>query len=260
MIKLLPTNREQLIIKHYPIKIWLASIFLLIFSFTLYCYTLFKSPIYSSLTCTKDFLNNTNCELVESALLDERLTHQYINNVSKPRKAGGRSNTIWLKTEARLWHGSIKNIYYPSNLFFDPALQRSNRKVTEEISELNNFIHSRDKQTLTISRKVPFLFSILAVILVLPCSLPLVFTFIFPITTYYFKSSTTKLTIKEFIPLVRKETVSFEELNNLELKTDRDSILLKVKDREIGNFNDFASKEEYLEVLELIKQYIPAIA
>ena len=260
MIKVVASNEEQLIIKHYPTKLWLAFIFWLIFSFTLYCYTLFQSPIYSSLTCTKSFFNNTNCELVESALLDDRLTHQYINNVSKPRKSGGKSNTIWLKTEARLWHGSIKNIYYPSNWFFDPALQRSNKHVTEEISKLNNFIHSRDKQTLTISREVPPLFSILVIILVLPCSLPLVFIFILPITTYSFECSTSKLTIKEFIPLLRKKTVSFEELNNLQLKTDRDSILLKVKDKEIGNFNDFASKEEYLEVLELIKQYIFAIA
>lgn len=260
MIKVLATNGEQLIIKHYPTKFWLAFSFAFIFGFILYCYTLFQSPIYSSLTCTKDFFNNTNCKLVESALLNDRFTHQYINNVSKPRKAGGRSNTILLKTEARLWHGSIKNVYYPSNLFFDPALQRSNKYVTEEISELNNFIHSRDQQTLTISREVSPLFSILAGILVLPCSLPLVFILIFPITTYYFKSSTTELTIKEFIPLVRKETVSLEKFNNVQLTTDRDSILLEVKDKEIGNFNDFTSKEEYLEVLELIKQYIPAIA
>lgn len=58
---------------------------------------------------------------------------------------------------------------------------------------------------------------------------------------------------------MKKETLSFEELNNLQLKTDRDSILLKAKDKEIGNFNDFTSKEKYLEVVELIKQYIPAI-
>ena len=39
------------------------------------------------------------------------------------------------------------------------------------------------------------------------------------------------------------------------IKSDR-----QVKDKEIGNFNDFTSKEEYLELLKLIKQYIPAIA
>lgn len=130
----------------------------------------------------------------------------------------------------------------------------------EEISKLNNFIHSRDKQTLTINREVPPLFSVLAVILVLPCSLPLIFLFIYPITTYDFKNSTSKLIIKEFIPLVRKETINFEELEDLQLISNSKSILLKVKDKEIGNFNDFTSKEEYLELLELIKQYIPAIA
>lgn len=129
----------------------------------------------------------------------------------------------------RLWHGSIKNIYYPSNWFFDPALHRSNRHVTKEISKLNNFIHSRNKQTLSISREVSPLFSILAVILVLPCSLPLVFIFIYPITTYSFEPSINKLTIKEYIPLVRKETVRLEELDDVQLITNRQSILLKKK-------------------------------
>lgn len=260
MIKVIAKNEDITIIKHYPTKIWLAFISASLLIFTIYNYTLFQSPIYSSLTCTKNIFNNTNCELVESALLKDRLTHQYINNVSKPRKAGGRSNTIWLKTEARLWHGSIKNIYYPSNWFFDPTLQRSNKHVTEEISKLNNFIRSREKQTLTINREVSPLFSILVVIMLLPCFLPLISILICPITTYSFERSTNKLAIKEFIPLERKETVRLEKLDNVQLVTDREFILLKVKDREICNFNNFTSEEEYLELLELIKQHIHAIA
>ena len=255
MIRVKNKDKEQLTIKQYPTKLWFAFIFLLLFTLTLSFYSFCKSPIYSSLNCTKSLFNSTNCELIESALLNKQLTHQYIENIKKPEKASGRSNVIWLKTEVKIWHGRIKNIYYPSNWFFDPALYRTNRQVTEEISKLNNFIHDKHQQQLIIERKVHFWFYVIVWFLVLPTLLPIIIIFIYPIKTYIFEPLNNKLLIKEFIPLTKEKVVSSKKLETIKLIKDRNkSILIKANDKEIAKFN-FYSESKLSEIFILIKHY-----
>lgn len=256
MIRVRNKDKEQLTIKQYPTNQWWISIFLLLFILTLNYYGFYKSPIYSTLNCTKDLFYSTNCELIESALLNEKLTYQYIENIKKPEKASGRSNVILLKTELKIWHGRIKNIYYPSNWFFDPALYRTDRQVTEEISKLNDFIKNKHQRQLIIERKVAFLFHIIVWFLLLPTLLPIIFIFIYPIKTYIFEPLNNRLLIKEFIPLTKEETVSNENLETIEIITDANkSISIKANDKEVGKI-DFDSESEFTEILASIKQYI----
>jgi hypothetical protein len=260
MIRIKNKDKEQLTIKQYPTNQWLVSIFLFLFILTLNYYGFYKSPIHSTLNCNKGLFNSTNCELVESALLNKKLTDQYIKNIKKPKKAGGRSNVILLKTEVKVWNGYKKNIYYPTNWFFDPALYHTDRQVTEEISKLNNFIHNKLKQRLIIEREVPFLFHILVWFLLLLTLLPIILIFIHSITTYIFEPVNNRLLIKEFTPLTKEATVSSENLETIELIVDGNkSILIKANDKEVGQI-DFDSESEFTEILASIKQLKIAIA
>ncbi len=72
MIGIIKSDRQQLIIKRYPAKMLLAFILLFILLVDLDYYTLFYLPVYSSLTCTKGFLNNNTCTLAESSSLNNK--------------------------------------------------------------------------------------------------------------------------------------------------------------------------------------------
>ena len=260
MIDIIKRDRQQLIIKRYPAKMWLAFIFLFILLIGLDYYTLFYLPVYSSLTCTKGFLNNNTCTLAESSSLNKNFTYRNVHNIHHAEHRI-RTKSIFLKAEFHL-KGNIENIYFPTRSWTRPNLYHTNGELQIDIKKINDFIHNRNEQSLEIKKGMPSSTRTLPLFLIplIPSLLPLIIIVIFPITTYSFKSLTNKLTIKEFIPLSRKETINFEELEDVELITNSKSIVLKVKDKEIVNFNNFTSKEEYLKVLELIKQYIPAIA
>lgn len=123
MIITIESTIERLKIKQYPASQWQAFILLALLSILSSYHMFFQSPIFSSLTCSKDFFNRTNCQLVESAILNPNLTDRYIKNVKKPyKKSGRKNNVIWLTTNIRIWHRKIQNILSSSQSFFDPFL------------------------------------------------------------------------------------------------------------------------------------------
>ena len=263
MIRIIKSSKDRLIIRQYPANKWLAFIFLAFLSVLFFYHSFFQSPISSSLICYKGFLGTTNCELIESALLNQDLTHKYIKNIKEPHKHfSSRNNVIWLKTEIKVWHGRIKNVYYPSSWFLDPFLYRTDKQVLSEVEKLNNFIHNRSNlQKLTITRKVPAVFSIIVWILLLPMSLPLVFLFILPVYTYCFDLQTNRLSITETILFTpNKEIFSLEGLKIL-LKMDNNesSIVLETTSEKTYTLNDFVTEREAPHIFALLKQLIPSI-
>ena len=103
MIKIIECSKDRLIIKDYPTNYWFAFSLLTVLAIAINYYFFFLSPAHSSLTCTKGFLNTTNCQLLETSFFHQELTHKTINNIQKPRKVFGyRVGKTWLKTEVNI--------------------------------------------------------------------------------------------------------------------------------------------------------------
>lgn len=60
-----------------------------------------------------------------------------------------------LKTEIPIFGGSIKNLYYPSNIGFLGSLFTSKNKALQEVYSINKFISkSKQGQTINLQRKI----------------------------------------------------------------------------------------------------------
>ena len=259
MIKIVETSANKLKFKQYPANQWLAFIFLLLLGILVAYHILFQSPISSSLSCSKDFFNRTNCQLVESAFLNHNLTNKHINNIKEPRKTNGRrNNAIWLATDIKIWHGKIQNVYYPSSFSSDPFLYRTNRQVFMEIEKLNKFINGYGSDSLlTIQREVPKSFSILIWIYAIPFLLPAVWIILFPITTYSFDLKSNKITVLETILWSSKERqYPLESLTVIsKIEQEESSIALIVKAKQEYILKDFGREKVLPKILELIKPF-----
>jgi|GEM_PF-5983724 len=260
MIRIIESSADKLRIKQCPANSWIVCIFAALLSAFLGYYTFFQSPISSSLVCTKDFFNRTNCELIESAVFDRNLTDRHIKNIKEPRiKIGGRNTSIFLKTDINIWHGNIKNLYYPSSLVSDPFLARSNKLVLAEIEKLNSFIERpRDSQTLTIERAVPKPFCIIGWMSILPLLLPPVFIFILPIQTYCFNLRDRNFSVaKTIFYTTEKKEYSLKDLKVISrIDNTEPSIILTVNNKQEYILKDLVREQELPKVLKLIKPFI----
>lgn len=261
MIRTLESDRDKLIIKDYPLRWWLAFIFLAMLIIICNYYLFFILPVSSSLTCTKNFLNTTNCELVESSVFNKNLTHQTITNIYKVKQGiGSKSNSILLKTKIKL-RGYIKNIYFPSRSLIRTKLYRSKNQLQREIEQINNFIHSWNNKTPILNVKMPPLFFLVIWLMPLTILVPLTVIFICPIITYTFESQKNSLTIQELILFSTEE--KRYSLNKLEIdfsieKDDRHpSISIKTDRDKTYTINDFENKVEAIKLLKSLKKFIP---
>ncbi len=261
MIIIKENNKDRLIIKDHPAKYWLAFMFLAILIIIDNYYLFFLFPISSSLTCNKVFLNTANCELVESSLINKNLTHRTVANIHKAKQGTyGQSHSILLKTEIRL-KGNIKNIYFPSRSLIRTHLYRSNRKLQRNIKQINDFIHSWNNQTLILNKKMPSLFFIVVWLMPLPILVPLTAIFIYPIVAYSFDSQKNSLTIQELIFFSPEEKRFY--LNELKISSSVENkaqkylaVYIKTSKEKTYEINDFENKEEALNLLKLLSQYI----
>ena len=260
MIRIIENSANKLTIKQYPANQWLIFIFASLLCVFLLYQILFQSPITSSLICTKDFLNRTNCELIESAVFDRNLTDRHIKNIKEPhRKIGGRNTAIFLKTDINIWYGNIKNVYYPSSLVSDPFLARSNKHVLAEIEKLNSFIdRPRDSKTLTIERAVPKPFCIIGWMSILPLLLPPVFIFILPIQTYCFNLRDLSFAVAETIFFSTEEQeYSLKDLKLIsKIDNTEPSIVLTINNKQEYLLKDLVGEKELPKILKLIKPFI----
>ncbi len=261
MIKIIECSEDKLIIKDYPTNYWFAFFVLAVLAIALNYYFLFLSPTSSSLTCTKGFLNTTNCQLLETSFLNKDLTHKTITNIQKPRKVFGyRVRKIWLKTEINILGDGIKNVYYPNSNIFDPYLYRTDREV-RDIDRLNDFIHNRNEQSLKLERKMPTGFYVVIWLVPVTILLPILVIFIYPIITYSFYSQRNSLTIRETIFFsLQEKTYSLNELeisSTIENEEKKQSIIsIKVDSGKTYKINDFINKAEAINLLKLLNRFV----
>jgi len=259
MIRIIENSANKLTIKQYPANSWLVCIFAALLSSFLGYYTFFQSPISSYLVCTKDFFNQTNCELIESALLNHDLNDRQIENIKDPHKTiSSRSNVILLTTGINIWRRKIQNIYYPSSLFLDPFLYRTNKQVSTEINKLNDFIkRPRDSQTLTIKREIPKPFLIIVWIQIIPVSLPIVFIFTFSIQTYCFNLRDRNFIVAETIFFATEEQeYSLKDLKVIsKIDNTEPSIVLTINNKQEYILKDLVGEKELPKILKLIEPF-----
>lgn len=263
MIRIKKNINNKLIIKDYPTKYWLAFIILTIFTFVINYCTFYIAPIYSSLTCHKSWLNKTTCEIFEYSLGNKNLVNQKINNLHEPKELL-RNGTIWLKTEVDLLHNHIKNIYYPSHRFlgfFDIFIYRFHWQAAEEIIQIDSFINGNNNKTLKIIRKTPFLFYIPILLLPFTIIISIIAIVVQPIDTYLFDLNQNQLVVRSNILSIWEEKIySLDQLNIIyssEMSNQRiSSILLKIDEQKIANFNDFTDTKASINLFNLLKQYI----
>ena len=257
MIKIIKSNKNELIIKQYPLNHWLVCglLFILVVFFNYHIF--FQSPISSTLTCNKGLFNTNNCELNESALLKKNLTHKLIKNINHPKKRfASRNNAIYLKTE----YANMKIFYYPSSWIIDPFLDRTDRQVAKEVDQLNDFINSwNSNQKLVIKRKVPHIFFILIWLLfIFTTPLPIFIVFIAPITIYFFDLHNNSFAINETILFSSKEkgyALSKLKIASL-IKNQEQVISLKTNEDKTYIFNNFINETEAFNLFELLKKIV----
>lgn len=126
-------------------------------------------PIYSLLNCEKVFFSRANCQRQESSLLNSK----FIKNIHQVKIVpGSRNGIILLKTEIPILGGSVKNIYYPSNIGFLGSLFTLKNKALQEVNSINKFISkSKQGQTINLQRKIsisslPLVFIMIGVLLI----------------------------------------------------------------------------------------------
>jgi len=264
MIRVAENNNKKLIIKNYPTKYWLVCILLAIFSLLINYGAFYLAPIYSSLSCNKGWLNTTNCEIIEYSFGNKDLYYHKIKNLREPKEIL-RNGTIRLTTEIDLLHNHIKNIYYPSNKltgFFDLYLYRFHWQSEKEVSQINDFIYSKNNQkSLKLIRKIPFVFYISFLLLPLAIVLSIISILVHPVDTYIFDLDQNNLVItNNFASTFEEQIYSLNQLSAVSYSADDDnklcSIILQVKGQNILTFNDFTNMEEAQKLFNLIKQYV----
>ena len=264
MIRIIENNKYKLIIKDYPTKYWLALIILTIFVVIVNYQAFFLAPIFYCLSCTKGWLNITNCEIIESSLFNKNLFHQIINHIHEP-KGVLKNGTIWLTTEIDLLHNRLENIYYPSDRFlgfYSIYLYRFHGQALQELNQINDFIHSKDSQKILIlTRKIFSLFYIPFLLLPLTIVIPIISIIIQPITTYIFDVQQNYLfTRKNILSTVEEKTYSLDRLKTISSIENQEhkpySISINIKEQKLFTFNDFKNKSEALNLFNILKQYI----
>lgn len=260
MINIIENTNKNLTLKDYPFKHWLAficfTIFVVIVNYTI----LFKTPIYSSLTCDRDWFNRVNCELVESALLKHNLRHQTINNISNSPYIL-KNGRILLNREMDLLHNRVKNNYFPSHSFlgfFDIYLYRFRGQAVNEVKQIKNFIHSQTKEyKLKITRKLFPLFYIPLLLLPATILIGIFATLMQPITTYTFDFQQKNLTVLKKSKLIAdRKSYSTDELSITSIDEIKSSIVLNTNNQTSYLLNDFQNKQQASEIIDTLQQHI----
>lgn len=187
MIDNLSSNSKKSADSYFYSVFFLISILIITIDYQL----ISNLPIYSSLNCEKVFFSRANCQRQESSLLKSNLSSKFIKNIHQVKIVpGSRNGIILLKTEIPILGGSVKNIYYPSNIGFLGSLFISKNKALREVYSINQFISkSKQGQTINLQRKISI--SSLPLVLFMICVLLIsnIFTIVFVIYTILLMSN-----------------------------------------------------------------------
>ena len=123
MIRFIENSETKMKFVSYPITSSISYLVILLLFIPLLYWFLYSSPINSSLTCQRDFLDRIDCHLQEKSILNSHLTQLDIKNVKKVvrHSFGPRDFRIKLKANPNPPYFDInrfqKSYFYPSNPF-----------------------------------------------------------------------------------------------------------------------------------------------
>ena len=160
MIKFIENSETQLKFVSYPIISFASCLILLFILIPFIYWCLYLSPIYSSLTCQKGFLNRVDCQLLEKSILNSHLTQINISNIKKTGKHffGSRDARIIIKANPNPPYFYInmfqKTYFYPNNPFSLVLFRNFNPfnwfNSSNQEKQLNNFIQRKSHQSVLI--------------------------------------------------------------------------------------------------------------
>ena len=259
MIKILKNDEKTITIKKYPFEQSLLYIFIpIIISAVVYQACVYES-LSSSLTCTKNWLNTTNCQIQESSWLNPNLIEQKVTNLKHVEKAvSGRSRRIFLKREIRL-RGNMANVYFPhSSLLFH--LYGSNYQLSLDVDKINSFIaEGKRSEVLTIDKQPSLIFykffvGIFLLFSIVGDAMAILLT---PVTEFSFNFIDKKVAINETALLNRnKKYYSFDELKIVPYNAGK-QIGFSIKSQEKYYYIDsFETETDVIDILVKLKQHI----
>ena len=265
MIEVIYNDDRRLILKDRPPKHWIAFILGLAIAIIINCQLFSVFTIYSSLTCNKNWLKQTNCELIEYSVFKSNIKHQEIDNIGIP-KGIQKGGTIWLGTEVDLLHNRIKNVYYPSYTFlglFDIYLYRFRGQALQELNKITEYVRDRHtKKDLILTRTTPIFFYISFLLLLLLVTYPIFIISFQPDRIYNFDFQEKHLAVK-YLQLkfaCEDETHPFESLSiespTISNKNQDISISLYAGKYKILTCDRFHNKQEILKAIDKLKQHI----
>ena len=258
MIKIFKKNEENVIIKKYPFEQWLLYIFVPIVICAIVYRACVYEPLSSSLTCKKNWLNITNCQIQESSLLKQNLIEQKVINLKHVEKAvSGKSKRIFLKTEIRL--RNIANVYFPHSSFWF-HLYGSDYQLSLDVKRINSFIaEGKRSEVLIINKQLSRIFYKFFVVGVLLFGIvgDAMAIFLTPVTEFSFNFIDNKVAINENALLNRnKKYYSFDELKIVPYNAGK-QIGFSIKSQEKYYYIDsFETETDVIDILVKLKQHI----
>ena len=163
MIKFIEHSETKLRFISYPITSFVGYLILLLFCISVLYWCLYLSPLESSLTCQKYFLNRVDCHLEEKSILNSHLTNLEFKNIKKVATAsfGSKDARIRLKANPNPPYIHInsfqKTYFYPSNPFslvlfrnFNPLNWSSQ---LNQIDRLDAFVRGELHQQILLEQK-----------------------------------------------------------------------------------------------------------
>ena len=282
MIEFIEHSETKLKFVSYSITTSIAYLAVLFLLVPILYFSVYLSPIESSLYCQKTFLNRVDCQLEERSLLNSQLTRIDIFNLKKAFKSsifGSRDLRIRLKANPEIFSfntfGFQKTYYFPSNPFslvlfrvFNP-LNWFNE--VDRIDSIDRFIRGKlDRKSLFVEQSfswIDLLFfgSIFIVI-------PLLFIYSIIVwfltghwnTTYEFDQESKTLTVhlKNLLGQVVEKQYDFERIKEVKLDTNyktnfnKGRIILEFNPSYDYPLDEFANVERGVKSFQIIKKFI----
>ena len=228
MIKFVKDEETRLKFVSSPYTKLISYSLLLIVFLPLAYWTVFVTPVSSSLVCQRNNLTQIDCLLQEKSLLNFPLLNLEINNLKKLNRyifglSNGKQITLIADADTPNFQliSSRKKYKYPSKSF---TLLTMNPKFGFQLfnqrKQLTEFIKEKQQQSIKFKVQLGWFAIFLTPVFIMPLGLiRLIFTFPFK-TTYEFDGTNRKLTISARRILgVEERKYSFDRIKQVAIDT-----------------------------------------
>ena len=282
MIEFIEHSETKLKFVSYSITTSIAYLVVLFLFVPILYFSVYLSPIESSLYCKKTFLGRVDCQLEERSLLNLQLTRTDIFNLKKAFRShtfGNRDLRIRLKADPELFSfntfGFQKTYYFPSNPFSLVLFRVFNPlnwfDEVDRIDLIDRFIRGKlDRQSLLVEQSFSWIDLLFFGFIFIGVPLLFIYRIILWFFTGFWKiiyefdreSKTLTVQLKNVLGRVVEKRYDFGMIKRVKLDTNyktnfnKGRIILEFNPSYDYPLNEFANVERGVENFQIIKNFI----